>query len=350
MKKMIGFALGCLLSVSMGASVLAAQPAATVENTKAQVASGTTLEADFADGVARFPQKRVNLVKGKKIKVQATAFNKEGQKVKLTYKSSNPNVAKVHKTNGTITAKNNGTAKITVTGRGVKKATLTVKVVSKSKAVKATGVSITGWGDDEKLYIGESKTINATPYPANATGAKISYTSDDSSVATVTSSGTVTGVGTGETRIAVRCGTSTAYCSLKVGKRPTQLNKSIYSGHGITVVADNMRFIVGNTGVFGGFSNELTCTVTNQYGTAERIAVAFKNVKINGYQVRDGSWAQIDRNASGSIALGLYLADLEKYGIKDINTISFNLEFQEANKYGIQGETIDFSALITLHV
>ena len=68
------------------------------------------------------------------------------------------------------------------------------------------------------LSIGETSAISATVYPDNATNKKVSWSSSDETVATVSSSGVVTGVAVGSAIITVRTsdGGKTATCSVTV--------------------------------------------------------------------------------------------------------------------------------------
>lgn len=88
------------------------------------------------------------------------------------YKSSNTKVATVSKT-GKIKAKRKGTAKITITAKSGKKATCTVRVISKKKSTKNT-TTVGGtvyWVQNGSVYhstsdcpsLSRSRTINHGP-------------------------------------------------------------------------------------------------------------------------------------------------------------------------------------------
>ncbi|MDO4942891.1 MAG: Ig-like domain-containing protein, partial [Lachnospiraceae bacterium] len=126
-------------------------------------------------------------------------------------KSSKTSVATVKKTSSTgmkVTAKSKtGTATITVTMKSGAKATC--KVTVQKSAVKVTSVSV----DASKVTLvlaGKNKktthTIKATRKPVTATS-KITYTSSDKKVATVSSSGKITAKKKGTATITVKSGT-----------------------------------------------------------------------------------------------------------------------------------------------
>ena len=82
--------------------------------------------------------------------------------------------------------------------------------------VPVTGVTITG--GQRELEVGDSCTFTATVSPSNATNKSVTWTTSDPSVATVSSSGTVTAVGEGTATITVTTadGGRTAFVTLTV--------------------------------------------------------------------------------------------------------------------------------------
>ncbi|MDR0509068.1 MAG: Ig-like domain-containing protein, partial [Candidatus Methanoplasma sp.] len=101
---------------------------------------------------------------------------------------------------GLVTAVGAGTASITVkTTDGGYIATCIVTVVSFE--VPVDGVTI----DETEMHltIGSTGQITETVSPANATDKSVAWSSDDESVATVSSSGLVTAVGAGTAAIFV---------------------------------------------------------------------------------------------------------------------------------------------------
>ena len=107
---------------------------------------------------------------------------------------------------GVVTAVKAGTATITCTakdGSGVK---ATCEVTVEEPIQLVTGITLNK--TSAELKVGETASLTATVSPANATNKEVSWTTSDSSVATVTSSGVVT---------AIKAGTATITCTAKDG-------------------------------------------------------------------------------------------------------------------------------------
>ena len=114
----------------------------------------------------------------------------------VTWKSSNTSVATVSSA-GLVTAVGSGTATVTCTaadGSGVS-ASCTVKV--SADAISSILLTSTA----SSIYTGNHAYINAATTPANKT---VNYSSSNTSVATVTQSGIVTGVSAGKAVITVK--------------------------------------------------------------------------------------------------------------------------------------------------
>ncbi len=148
-----------------------------------------------------------------------TASNKN-----VTWTSSNTSVATVD-SNGKVTAKGNGTATITATSAENSniKATATVTVTTKVTGVTINPTSAT-------IYMGETRTFTATVSPSTASNKNVTWTSTNTSVATVDSNGKVTPKANGTTTIKVITvdGSKTASASVTVRTNATgvTLNKT----------------------------------------------------------------------------------------------------------------------------
>ncbi|HIR90209.1 MAG TPA: Ig-like domain-containing protein [Candidatus Limicola stercorigallinarum] len=136
----------------------------------------------------------------------------------VTWESSAPGVATVD-TSGKVIAVSAGTATITVTvaDGSEEKAVCTVTVTAAT--VSVTGVTLSQT-QAHLYYNGTPNTLalTATVAPANATNKNVTWTSDNSSVATVDSSGNVTAVSPGTATIVVTTadGGMTATCLVTV--------------------------------------------------------------------------------------------------------------------------------------
>lgn len=141
--------------------------------------------------------KSVHVAVGKKVKLTTTVKvspNKAANK-KVTYKSSNKKIAKVT-SSGYIKGVKVGKCKVTVTSKKnkKKKAKITVNVVK-----KVTSVSI--GKPKDALYVGNSVTLKATVNPVSGSYKKVTWSSSNKSVATVTSAGVVKGIKAGNVTI-----------------------------------------------------------------------------------------------------------------------------------------------------
>ena len=124
---------------------------------------------------------------------EPTATNKA-----VTWSSSDPMVATVD-AKGLVTAVGSGQAQIIATaldGGGATGSTYVTVNVIHATDIKLSNASI-------ELEIDQSATIKPTIEPYNATYKTVVYSSNDESVATVSSDGVVTAIGEGETTITV---------------------------------------------------------------------------------------------------------------------------------------------------
>ena len=121
--------------------------------------------------------------------MQLTATVK-GTSKKVTYTSSNKSVAIVSST-GKVTAVKPGTAIITAKANGVK---ATCKITVKKPVLTVNKTKIT-------VKKGKTVTITAKATPAK----KITFTSSNKKIATVTSKGVIKGMKKGTVKIQVSC-------------------------------------------------------------------------------------------------------------------------------------------------
>ncbi len=127
---------------------------------------------------------------------------------KLKWKSSDESVASVK--NGVVTAKSVGTATITVSSRGGVSARCVIDV--------AVPVSSVAFSTEElKIDRGDSAQLSVSVFPENATHKNLSWSSDNTSVALVDETGSVTAVGSGSAVIrAVSSNGAAAECRVTV--------------------------------------------------------------------------------------------------------------------------------------
>ena len=163
----------------------------------------------------------LNLVTGASESLVATISPSNATNKDVEWTSSNTNVATVD-TTGKVTGVSAGSATITVkTKDGSKVATCNVTV--KNSVIPVTGVTLNKTALN--LVTGASESLVATISPSNATNKDVEWTSSNTNVATVDTTGKVTGVSSGSATITVKTkdGTKVATCNVTV-KNPIAIN------------------------------------------------------------------------------------------------------------------------------
>ena len=138
----------------------------------------------------------LTLDKGKSSSIKAEVLPSSAAAKKVTWSSSNENVAVVS-ANGGISAKGKGKATITCTatdGSGVT-AKCEVSVISMVKSMRASG------SNRMILFAGQTDSFAVSIQPSDATDKSVRWTSSDSSVASVDSSGTITAKNKGQCKV-----------------------------------------------------------------------------------------------------------------------------------------------------
>ena len=156
----------------------------------------------------------LNLVTGASESLVATISPSNATNKDVEWTSSNTNVATVD-TTGKVTGVSSGSATITVkTKDGSKVATCNVTV--KNPVISVTGVTLNKTALN--LVTGASESLVATISPSNATNKDVEWTSSNTNVATVDTTGKVTGVSSGSATITVKTkdGSKVATCNVTV--------------------------------------------------------------------------------------------------------------------------------------
>ena len=137
---------------------------------------------------------------------------------KVTWTSSNTNVATVAP-NGVVTGVSIGNAIIIATAQdGGKTASCEVSVVERGATVETVTIIPT----EVTVQVGKTSTLTAIITPYNATNKNVTWTSSNTSVATVAPNGVVTGVkgGTAIITVTTQDGRKTAICSVTIDPNP----------------------------------------------------------------------------------------------------------------------------------
>lgn len=176
----------------------------TICGAKEERENGTALKATIKLNVKSITLQKKQTTK----KIKVTMAN--GDSV-VSWKSSNKKIVTVDK-NGVIKAGNKkGTAKITVTLKSGKTATLNVKVQTAKVATKKIS------GLDKTVFVKKGKTLKLTPVISPITSQdKVTYTSSNKKVATVTKKGVIKGIKKGTAKITVKSGNKKFTVTVKV--------------------------------------------------------------------------------------------------------------------------------------
>ena len=166
----------------------------------------------------------LTLTEGGSETLQATIQPSNATNKTITWSSSNTSVATVDSA-GKVTAVKAGTATITATSNNGKKVNCTVTVNAKTVAV--TGITLNK--TSVAFNVGGSETLQATIQPSNATNKTVTWSSSNTSVATVDSAGKVTAVKAGTATITATSNNSKkASCTVTVVEKQPSVS---YTAH-----------------------------------------------------------------------------------------------------------------------
>ena len=200
----------------------------------------------------------LTLTVGRTETLTATVSPSDATDKSVTWSSSNTSVATVS-ASGVVTAKAAGSATITVTTNdGAKTATCAVTV-----NIPVTGVSVTP--TSLTLNLGETQSLTATVTPSNAADKSVTWSSSNTSVATVSSSGVVTakGGGTATVTVTTNDGGWTASCAVTVNVPVT----------GVSLNKTTLTISEGDT-------QTLTATVTPSNATDNTVSWSSDNASV----------------------------------------------------------------------
>lgn len=208
----------------------------------------------------------VSVAVGKTATVKASYSPDYATETKLTWSSSNTAVATVS-SSGVVTGKSVGAAIITCESSGGSdgsdgsvSATCKVNVV-----IPPTGVSITS--SSEELWKGEGLQLYATVTPADATNRKVTWSSSNTKVATVSADGYVTAVAGGNCTVTAKDSAGhTASCKITVFENATgieidEIVKVMYVGQVDKIKASVLPSTATNRGIYWTSSNKSVVTV-----------------------------------------------------------------------------------------
>ena len=160
---------------------------------------------------------------GSVVTLTATILPSNASEKSIEWTSDDPDVASVSGS-GTVQALSLGTTTITVvTVDGSKTAICVVKVLP----IEVESISLNK--NSAEIIVGDAEQLIATVKPDNATDKAVTWSSSNTSVAKVSSDGTVTAETVGSATITAKAGSKTATCTIRVLPRAVtsvQLNKT----------------------------------------------------------------------------------------------------------------------------
>ena len=219
----------------------------------------------------------------------------------VTWTSSNDDIATVK--DGKVKGIKTGTATITAKA-GEKTAKCTVIVTKGSIAV----TSITLDKTSLSLKVNQEETLTATVKPDNATDKTVTWTSSNTSVATV-NDGKVKGIKAGTAVITAKAGSKSAKCN-------------------VTVTADAVPVIK-----LGSSSATITGAVSMNYGT---VSFSIENVTGNVFPEvtsSDDSWLHIESISSSTVT---FWADMNTGSSTRTGTLTFKYKNAEPKKFTVK--------------
>ena len=224
----------------------------------------------------------VSMNKGESLRF--TASGTYGSSKAVTWSSSDSAVVTV--TDGTVTAVKAGTATITATSVDDKanpKASSSIYFTVIDPTVPVTGVSLNA--ATLALTVGGSETLTATISPDNATNKTVSWTSSDTSVATVTD-GVVTAVkaGTANITVSTNDGGFSASCAVTV-------SEPVIAVTGVTLNQATLSLTPGSN----NYASPLVATVEPENASDKTVTWSGS---ANGISVDTNGVVSVDVNAT----------------------------------------------------
>ena len=237
----------------------------------ARTTDGTNLSAQCFVTVKQYAtsislnQTEATIYTGNTLQLTATVSPSTTSNPSVTWSSSNTSVATVS-SSGVVTAKSTGNAVITA-----KTADGSNLSASCNVTVKQLATSISLNKTSETLYMGNTLQLTATVYPNSTSDKSVSWSSDNSAVATVSSDGLVTPISTGTATITVRTedgSNLTAQCIVTVKQYATSISLSetdvtICTGNTLQLTATVLPTTTSNPSVTWSSSNTSVATVSS---------------------------------------------------------------------------------------
>lgn len=197
------------------------------------------------------------IIAGVTQQLTATVLPSNATNKTVSWASNNTSIATVN-SSGLVTGVAAGSATITVTTLdGSKTATSSINVTATTVPVTSVSVSPTS----TTIVAGGTQQLSTTVLPSNATNKTISWTSSNTLVATVNSSGLVTGIAAGSATITVTTqdGNKTATSAITVTSNPAPVVIDKFEGYSGLNVNLQTAYVCNSSG------NNFTVTLNDTY-------------------------------------------------------------------------------------
>ena len=258
-----------IATVSSNGVVTAVSPGITVIT--ATTTDGSNLTAQCVVTIKQqatsisLNQTEATIYTGNTLQLSATVLPSTTSNPSVTWSSSNTNVATVSST-GLVTAKSTGNAVITAKTADGSNLSATCNVT-----VKRLATSISLNKSSATLYLDQTVQLTATVSPSNATDRSIVWSSSDISIATVSSTGLVTAIATGNAIITATTADGSnlsATCAITVNAYVTSLTldqsaATILEGDTITLIPTILPTYATNQSLYWSSNNTGVATVNN---------------------------------------------------------------------------------------
>ena len=153
-------------------------------------------------------EKTLNI--GETVTLKATVSPENATNKNISWSSDKTDVATVDE-NGNVSANSVGTATIKATADGE---TAECTIIVEEKVIPVESITLNK--TEAEIFVGAEEKLTATVLPEDATNKDVTWTSSDTTIATVDSNGKVTAKSVGTATIKATAGDKSATCTIKV--------------------------------------------------------------------------------------------------------------------------------------
>lgn len=297
----------------------------TVKTKDGSFTAKCTVSVEIRAKKVTLKNSKVTVKSGKTVTLKYTLSPSNTTDKNLIWTSSNPKIASVN-SKGVVTGVKGGKVTITAKTKNNKKAKCTVTVIQTPDAVKLNTNTLS-------IYEGASSTLKAQVVPSNANNRKVTFSSSNPKVATVTSKGVVKAVSLGQAVITVKTveNGKSAKCVVNVLRHASSVSispatLSITEGTSKALSATVLPAAASNKAVKWSTSNA-SVAVVSQNGVVT--AVSGGDAVITATTVDGGKTAKCAVKVLVSVA-GVVLEETEKT-LADGETFALSATVQPEN-------------------